>query len=87
MKTVIIVSKCLKKTHAKANALAECHFQFKGVCAGEPLREVILQKPATIPIRKGSEYLMYVQFHSAADGILRGKILKAKPLDDCWDNA
>jgi hypothetical protein len=67
--------------------LEECHFHFKGVCAGESLREVILLKPGALTIKKGEEYLMYVQFLSCEDGILRGKILKAKPLEECWDNS
>jgi hypothetical protein len=86
MKTVIIVSRCLRTVRPK-DAMIEAHFHFKGICAGDNVRDVILQKPQSVRIRKGREYLLYVQFHSCAEGVLRGKILRAKPLDECWDNA
>lgn len=86
MKTLIIVSKCLRVIKGKAS-LDECHFHFRGVCAGESLRKVVLLKPTGVVIKKGEDYLMYVQFLACKEGILKGKIIKAKPLDECWDNS
>ncbi len=86
MKTVIIVSKCLRVT--KFNSDENTYeFHFKGVCAGESLRRVILRGRQDFAIKKGQEYLMYVQMITFQDGTLKGKILKAKLLDECWDKS
>lgn len=86
MKTLIIVSKCLRVT--KFNSLeSNCEFHFKGVCAGELLRKVILRTQNDIEVRKGEEYLMYVQMHSFQNGILKGQVIKLRKLDECWDKS
>lgn len=38
-------------------------------------------------IKKGDEYLMYIQMLSMECGVLKGIILKARPLDECWDKS
>lgn len=86
MKTVIIVSKCLRVTKFNSSELTY-EFHFKGVFAGELLRKVILQGSQNLHIKKGIEYLMYVQTTSVIDGTLKGKILKSKVLDECWDKS
>lgn len=86
MKTVIIVSKCLRVTKFKSDE--SCYeFHFKGVCAGVVLRKVLLRGKHELGIEKGAEYLMYVQKLSCEEGILRGVILKSRPLDECWDQS
>ena len=86
MKTVIIVSKCLRVT--KFNSVENLYeFHFKGVCAGEALRKVILKGRIDFNIKKGEEYLMYVQMHSFEYGTLKGNVLRAKLLDECWDKS
>ena len=86
MKTVIIVSKCLRVT--KFNSHESCYeFHFKGVCAGETLRKVILRGRHDFGIQRGEEYLMYVQMLSFEAGILKGSIIKLKKLDECWDRS
>ena len=86
MKTVIIVSKCLRVT--KFNSYENWYeFHFKGVCAGEKLTKVLLKGRMDFQIKKREEYLMYVQMLSLEEGILRGLILKAKLLDECWDKS
>jgi hypothetical protein len=86
MKTVIIVSKCQRVT--KINQEESWYqFHFKGVCAGEMIRQVILKGRHDFQIAKGEEYLMYVQLLSFESGVFRGHILKAKPLDECWDQS
>jgi hypothetical protein len=84
MKTVLIVSKCLKAVRLDRD---ECwyHFHFKGVCAGEELRRVILKGKRDGSIRKDHEYLLYVQLVSFEEGALIGNIVKSKALDECWD--
>ena len=86
MKTVIIVSKCLRVTKFKTHENTY-EFHFKGVCAGVALRKVLLDGRHDFEIKQGEEYLMYVQMHSFEDGILRGQILKAKYLEECWDKS
>lgn len=86
MKNIIIVSKCLRVINLKG-AEVQCYFHFKGVCAGETLNKVILTKPGELEIKAQQEYLMYVQFHSCEKGVLRGKILKARLLEECWDRS
>ena len=86
MKTVIIVSKCLSVT--KFNSSESTYgFHFKGVCAGEALRKVILKGRLDFQIKKGEEYLMYVQMLTCENGVLKGSILKVKKLEDCWDKS
>lgn len=86
MNTVIIVSKCLRVT--KINSVENCcEFHFRGVYAGEVLRKVILFCHHSFGPKRGEEYLMYVQMITFENGILKGKILKAKLLDECWDKS
>lgn len=86
MKTVIIVSKCLRVT--KFNSLESWYeFHFKGVCAGEQLRKVILRGRHEFHLRRGEEYLMYVQMLTCEDGVLKGHILKVRLLEECWDRS
>lgn len=79
MKTVIIVSKCLRVTKFAYE------FHFKGVCAGEVVQKIVLTGKEDI--LKNEEYLIYVQVFSIENGVLNGRILKAKKLDDCWDKS
>lgn len=86
MKTVIIVSKCLRVT--KFNSVESLYeFHFKGVCAGESLKKVILKGRHDFGIKKNEEYLMYIQMHSMVNGVLKGLILKCRPLEECWDRS
>lgn len=86
MKTVIIVSKCSRVI--KSNS-AEVWFQFdfKGAYAGDFLSKVILKGNTKSEIIRGEEYLLYVRVISCLEGALRGEILKAKKLADCWDRS
>jgi hypothetical protein len=86
MKTLIIVSKCQRviKLNQYENTY---YFHFKGVYSGDLLKQVVLSGRKDFDIRKNEEYLMYVQMLILQDGILRGKILKCKPLDQCWDRS
>jgi hypothetical protein len=86
MKTVIIVSKC-----SRINKLNQSEswyeFHFKGVCAGEALRKVLLKGRKDFNIKLGEEYLIYVQLLNFEEGIMKGTILKLKLLSDCWDRS
>jgi len=86
MKTVIIVSKCLRVTKFNSSE-STYEFHFKGVCAGEMLKKVLLRARHDFAIKKGEEYLMYVQMHSFQDGVLKGQVIKLRKLDDCWDKS
>ena len=86
MKTVIIVSKCLRVTKFNSDE-SWYEFHFKGVCAGEQLRKVILLGKHAFQIKKGEEYLMYVQLLSCENGELRGHMLKVRLLEECWDRS
>ena len=86
MKTVIIVSKCSRVI--KLNQIEDYYeFHFKGVCAGKSLRKVRVKGRKDFNIRLGEEYLMYVGHLMCAEGVLKGTILKIKPLSDCWDQS
>lgn len=86
MKTVIIVSKCTKIDRLTASE-GRYHFHFKGVCGGESLRAVELIGRRDFGIIKGEEYLLYVKLDSCFGGTLRGTILRARPLSECWDRS
>ncbi len=86
MKTVIIVSKCLRVTKFNLSQ-GTYEFHFKGVYAGEVVRKVILQGELNLDLSKGEEYLMYVRLTSFQTGILQGDILKLKRLEECWDRS
>ena len=86
MKTVIIVSKCSRII--KLNSTEDWfEFHFKGVCAGESLRKVRLKGKKDFNIRLGEEYLIYVSLISCTEGVLKGDVLKVKPLAECWDRS
>ena len=86
MKTVIIVSKCSRVI--KLNQIEDYYeFHFKGVCAGESLRKVRVKGRKDFNIRLGEEYLMYVGHLLFTEGVLKGTMLKIKPLSDCWDQS
>jgi hypothetical protein len=86
MKSIIIVSKCIR-IEKKPFGEDLYHFHFKGVYSGEALKKVVLTKAVESSIQKDEEYLMYVQLLSCLNGVLKGRILKIKPLDECWDKA
>lgn len=86
MKTIIIVSICMKEVRLN-HSESWYHFHFKGVCAGELLRKVVLRGRKDFGIRKGEEYLMYVQLLAFEEGTLLGTIIKCKKLDECWDRS
>lgn len=86
MKTVIIVSKCLRVIKFNVSEYAY-EFHFKGICAGEVIKKVILSASEGITFHKGEEYLMYVSLIAMEDGILKGRVLKSKRLDECWDRS
>ncbi|WP_408098497.1 hypothetical protein ACJVC5_06175 [Peredibacter sp. HCB2-198] len=86
MKTVIIVSKCLRVT--KFNSEARWYeFHFKGAYAGERVKKVMLIGSNQQLLKAGEEYLIYVRLLSCEAGVLKGEILKSKPLDECWDRS
>jgi hypothetical protein len=84
MKTLIIVSYCLKAFKNKKRPHTY-EFHFKGVCSGEVLRKILLESDTELCIKPRDEYLLYVQVKKISEGILEGKILRAKALKDCWD--
>jgi hypothetical protein len=86
MKTVIIVSKCLRVTKFKPE-VSWYEFHFKGVYSGELVRKIHLLGMHDFKIKKGEEYLMYVQMISIKDGVIKGSILKSRLIDDCWDRS
>lgn len=86
MKTLIIVSKCLKIT--KLNQSENLYqFHFKGVFSGQALKTIVLRGRKDFQLAKGEDYLMYVQMLSWDSGTLKGSILKAKPLSECFDKS
>jgi hypothetical protein len=86
MKTVIIVSKCLRVI--KINQSENWYeFHFKGVCAGEYLKKLMLKSRADFKLKKNEEYLLYVETISFDEGTLLGKVIKAKLLSECWDRS
>lgn len=86
MKTVIIVSKCLRVTKIN-NFESRCEFHFKGVCAGEAVRKVVLRCLPSQEVVKNEEYLLYVNLVTFDAGVLNGTIVKAKLLRLCWDKS
>lgn len=86
MKNIIIVSKCIRiSSHSSEEN--NYYFHFKGVFAGDLLKEVILRGRKEFGIKRGEEYLIYVQMTALEGGTLLGKIIKIKPLDECWDRS
>jgi hypothetical protein len=86
MKTVIIVSKCSRIIKPNQSE-SWFEFHFKGVCAGEALRKVLLKGRKDFQIKVGEEYLIYVQLLALEAGVMKGIILKMKLLSDCWDRS
>lgn len=84
MKHIIIVSKCIRiaSYSVKEN---NYYFHFKGVFAGDLLKEVILRGSKDLQIERDQEYLIYVEMQALDKGTLWGYIKKIKLLDECWD--
>lgn len=86
MKTLIIISKCLRVT--KMNSQENWYeFHFKGVYSGESIKRVFLKGNEAHILKKNEEYLMYIQLSSISDGIIKGNILKYLKLNECWDRS
>lgn len=78
MKTVIIISRLLK---TKKDLTTTYSFHFKGVYMG--LQVNSLELIYEHELKKGHDYVLRVSIHSLeAGGVLKGKILYAKDLDD-----
>ncbi len=86
MKNIIIVSKCIRISPFSSDENTY-FFHFRGVFAGDLLKEVKLRGRKDFQIKRGEEYLIYVQMISLEKGVLSGKILKIRPLEDCWDRS
>ena len=86
MKTVIIVSKCLRVIKLNRSEIWY-QFHFKGVFAGESLGKVLLKCHKEPHPQKNEEYLIYVRLLSVERGVLKGEILRIKNLEDCWDRS
>ena len=86
MKNIIIVSKCIRISPYSSEE-NNYYFHFKGVFAGDLLKAVILRGRKEFSIRRGEEYLIYVQMIKLEGGTLWGKILRIKPLEECWDRS
>jgi hypothetical protein len=86
MKNIIIVSKCIRITPFSSEE-NYYYFHFKGVFAGDLLKEVILRGRTDFLIRKDEEYLIYVRMTSLERGTLWGSIFRIKPLEQCWDRS
>ncbi len=86
MKNNIVVSKCIKIVpYSEEESIY--HFHFKGVFAGDLLKDVQLRGRKEFGIKKGEEYLIYVQMLALEGGTLHGKILRIKNLEECWEAA
>lgn len=84
MKTVIIVSKCLRVTKIDPE-IGNYEFHFKGVYAGESLKKILLTGSLDFNLKRGEEYLIYLQVQTVENNSLSGKIIKVKRIDECWD--
>jgi hypothetical protein len=84
MKNVIIVSKCTKISNYSESE-NNYSFHFKGVFAGDLLKEVILRGSKDLNVKVDEEYLIYVQIVALEKNTLHGKILKIKNLTECWE--
>jgi hypothetical protein len=88
-KNIIIVSKLLHTSPLEVDPNGPevyYHFHFKGVFAGDLLQSVKLIGPRLPEMVTGEEYLLYVRMIALEAGTLLGRILKVKPLEECWDS-
>lgn len=86
MKNFIIVSKCLRVTKINTET-GWYEFHFKGVFAGEIIKSVILCSSPLVLMEKGTEYLIYAEPIAVVENVLKGKVIKVKRLEDCWDKS
>lgn len=79
MRTIIIISRCLKIKKAKnTNTYL---FHFKGVYLGQQVNSLELIHSGELSL--GHDYVMRVKVHSLdVNRVLKGDILYAKDLDD-----
>lgn len=86
MKNFIIVSKCLRVTKISSNEF-QGEFHFKGVFAGEVVKKVLLVSRTDTQISPHSEYLIFAEFIACEMNVLRGRIVKIKNIEECWDKS
>jgi hypothetical protein len=86
MKTLIIVSKCLRVTNFGSGP-KRYEFHFKGALAGSLVRKILLKGDPSHGITRGEDYLIWVRITSMEAGVLEGEILKLRRLEDCWDKS
>ena len=85
MKSIIIVSKCLRVIKFKSQVCYE--FDFKGVYGGHQIKKIRLQEPEKNLLLPGRDYLIQLRDHRVRGSILEGKILRFKLLDECFDKS
>lgn len=84
MRTVIIVSKCLRVTKFNRNE-SRYEFHYKGVFKGSYIKKIVLHGDIKIAIDRGEEYLIFVESPNVLSETLFGKIIKIKNLNQCND--
>lgn len=85
MKSIIIVSKCLRVINFKSQIFYEFHF--RGVCEGQLIKKVKLLQLDRFELVPGEAYLVQVRDHKINGSVLEGKIMKFRLLEECFDRS
>jgi hypothetical protein len=85
MKSIIIVSKCLRVIKFKSQIFYE--FSFKGVCSGSLIKKIKVQGLDHHDMVPGHDYIVQVRELRIIGTTLEGKIVKFKMLEDCFDRS
>lgn len=74
MRTVIVVSLCLDDRPGRPN------FHFRGCFAGAEVKALQLEPSIEDEWKKGEEYILYVRVREVREGVLRGEVIRSRPL-------
>ena len=85
MKSIIIVSKCLRVIKLNSDTFYEFHF--KGVCQGRLIKKIRLKGLQNQEIVPGGEYIIQLRDQRYMDHLLEGEIVKFRLLEECLDRS
>lgn len=85
MKSIIIVSKCLRVIKFESH---ECYeFHFKGIFKGQLIKKIRIEYSNKTTLLPGKEYLVHLRDPKVNESVLEGTIVRVRLLDECFDKS
>jgi hypothetical protein len=85
MKSIIIVSKCLRVINSNSRTFYEFHFT--GVFRGHLIKKIKIEGQENNMFEVGESYLIQLKDSRLIGPILEGEVVKFKRLEECCDRS